>query len=140
MQSNQQVENYKQYNQSGGFLWSLIKTLFWIIFFIILIFGLIFYFLVNAMRESALVRYPCMLTGSAIFVLLTGIIEIVTAFIPPVAIWLIPLIKVLDTYSLVCSLLDPETGFMDMIVGILALLPIGGAVSKFVKFYRKTFG
>ena len=127
-----------QYNQEGGFLWTTIKWLFYIILFIVILFGLLFYFIVNMFRDSFLVRYPCMLAGSSIFALVTGLLEIVVLFLPPF-LWLIPTFKVLDTYAFVCDLLDPETGFMDMLIGILSLFPAVGSLGKFVKFYRKVF-
>ena len=79
----------------------------------------------------------CWLSGNIYVVLLSGILEMVVTFVPPAAAIVIPVLKVIDTYSVVCGLMDPNTNFWQTVFGAIGLLPVGGAIGKMAKFYNK---
>ena len=81
----------------------------------------------------------CWLAGNIYIVLLSGILEMIVTFIPPAAAIVIPILKVIDTYSVVCGLMDPNTGFWETVFGAIGLLPVGGVFGKMAKFYNKVF-
>ncbi len=141
-----QENKNKEISQTGGGIGSTITKVFFAllivtIIIVIVVFTFAYFTLVmfkNNPLTSGLSNILCMLAGNSYIVLISGILELIVTFIPPAAAIVIPILKILDTYSVACALISPETSILTTVFGIIGLLPVGGAFGKMAKFYNMT--
>ena len=130
--------------QTGGGIGSIIAKVFFALLIItivivIVVFTFAYFTLVmfkNNPITSGISSILCMLAGNSYIVLISGILELIVTFIPPVAAIVIPILKIFDTYSVACALMSPDTAILTTVFGVIGLLPVGGALGKMAKFYN----
>ena len=130
--------------EGGGIGGTIAKVFFALLIVCAVIITVVFafaYFTLHVFKTNpvtgAISGLLCWLSSNIYIVLLSGILEMIVTFIPPAAAIIIPILKILDTYSVVCGLMDPSTGFWETVFGAIGLLPVGGAFGKMAKFYNK---
>lgn len=135
---------FKHEQKGGGILdtlWTLFLALIVIVLIIVVMTFTVAYLLMRFLKTNALTAgltgLLCGFASNSYIVLLSGLLELITAFVPPVGVVAIPILKVIDTFGTTCDLLDPATGWITTVLGVVSLLPIGGAFGKFAKFYMK---
>ena len=134
------------FNQTGGGFISVIGKVFAALLIItvvivIIVFGISFV-LLKLLRNNPLTKgltsILCIFASNAYITLISGVLELLISVVPPAAAIVIPLLKVLDSYSLACSLFSSESiPILDTVLGVISLLPVAGSLGKFAKFYRK---